>query len=219
VPQHTWLLDFDDTLASGNITHALQHTFPRFIREHQLDADPQRLHSVLLDLQQRMNQNPEIEPLLQTLFETMGWNPELGDQLLDDLWNSAKPALFNDALPFLERLQARGSRILIVSNNPRTPEQVKLLGLLPLVDGVFTPKLVADARPKPHRSLWDYLVTQHVDLTPEAVAVVGDDPWSDGAFADACGLPCWIVDRGGRFAAMRDQTPYTWVRSLAEISL
>ena len=214
----TWLIDFDETLAVGNLTHAMRHAFPKFIREHNLQPEPERLQRVMMELQERASKDIDPAPLLKALFEGMEWPPELSQTLYEALWVEMKPELFDDTLPFLERLRERGNRILIVSNNPRTPDQVELLGLSPLVDGVFTPKQAADARPKPHRSLWDYLLTQHVDLTPEAVAVVGDDPWSDGAFADACGLPCWLVDRGSRFIALRDQTPYTWVQSLADIS-
>jgi FMN phosphatase YigB (HAD superfamily) len=215
----TWLLDFDETLASGNITYAMQVAFPKFIREHNLKADPERLRRVVLDVQERSSKDIDPAPLLKALFEGMEWDPALSQALFDALWADMKPELFPDTLPFLERLRARGKRVLIVSNNRRTPEQVELLSLSSLVDGVFTPTLIPNTLPKPHRSLWDYVVTQHIDLTPEAAVMVGDDPWSDGAFAEACGLPCWIVDRGSRFGEMRAQSPYQWVASLTDIPI
>lgn len=213
----TWLLDFDETLATGNISYAMQYAFPKFMREHNLKPEPERLQQVLLDVQKRASQVFEPMPLIEVLVEGMGWSPELVQPLFEAVWVVMTPELFPDVLPFLERLQARGKRVLIVSNSARTPEQIAVLELMPLLNGVFTPKTSPNTLPKPHRSLWDYVMTQHIDLTPETAVMVGDDPWSDGAFADACGLPCWIVDRTNRYEKIREQTSYRWVRSLAEI--
>jgi FMN phosphatase YigB (HAD superfamily) len=213
----TWLLDFDETLATGNLTYAMQHAFPKFMRDHHLQPDQQRLQQVMLDVQKRASKEIDPLPLLKVLVEGMGWAPELTQPLFEALWVVMTPELFPDVMPFLDRLRADGKRVLIVSNSGRTPEQMNLLGLMTLVDGVFTPKTCPDTLPKPHRSLWDYAVMQYADLTPETAVVVGDDPWSDGAFADACGLPCWIVDRNNRYGDVRGQSPYRWVRSLADI--
>lgn len=215
--QQTWIIDFDETLASGNITWALQSVFPSFIARHQLPVDRERLASKILELQEVASRNPNPVPLLAALFETMGWPSELQSQLLEELFAHDKPELFDDALLFLERLRSAGHRVLIVSNNPRTLNQVPLLGLESQIDGVFTPHNTPGTLPKPDRSMWDYIIRQNLDIDPENTIVVGDDPWSEGSFAATCGLHCWIVDRMDRFSKLSDTPTYLRVRSLLEI--
>lgn len=215
----TWLIDFDETLASGSITWAFQNTFPKFIREYNLQADPARLREVMLDLQERITQDPDPTPLLDDLFTTMNWRSELKQPLLQDVLSSYQPALFDDTLPFLRVLRENDQRTLVVSNNPRTPDQARLLGIEPLVDRVVTPWTYPDTQPKPHRSLWDQLLAREPGIDPQNTVVVGDDPWSDGAFAEACGLNCWIVDRLNRFEELCAQRQYPRVQKLLEITL
>ena len=65
----TWLLDFDETLASGNITYALQYAFPKFIRDHNLKPDPERLKRITLELQERATTGGiDPAPLLTSTF-------------------------------------------------------------------------------------------------------------------------------------------------------
>lgn len=217
--QHTWIIDFDETLASGNLTWALQYAFPSFIARHQLRHDPQRLHDVMLTMQQAASGVSDPAPLMSRLFEAMEWDPALQEQLLNDIFSNFKPALFEDTLPFLERLNARGDRVLVVSNNPRTHDQVRILPLERYIAGVFTPQSCPGTLPKPDRSLWDYIVAHDEQISSDATTVVGDDPWSEGEFAFVCGLPCWIVDRMDRFGAVTDQPTYRRVQSLLEITL
>jgi FMN phosphatase YigB (HAD superfamily) len=217
--QQTWLLDFDETLASSNITWAFQHAFPKFIREHKLEYNPERLGKVILRLQQRASENYDLDALLHELFESMAWPHRLQSLLMDDLWSGYQPALYEDTLTFLDRLREKQHRVLVVSNSPRTPDQLRILGLDSYVQQVFTPHICANTQPKPHLSLWEFILTSETDIDPTTTVVVGDDPWSDGAFADACGLQCWIVDRMNRFSDLRSQKSYRWVGSLLEIRL
>ena len=215
----TWLVDFDETLASSNITWAFQKAFPKFVQEHRLNTDNERLANVMLALQERASQDPNPDPLLQELFVLMDWPVELMQPLLDDLFQNYQPAPFADTLPFLEHLHAKNERIFIVSNNPRTPKHVNLLKLESLVERVITPKTDPELQPKPHRSMWDYIIANEADIDPQNTIVVGDDPWSDGPFAEACGLDCWLIDRMNRFSELYSQKPYFWVRSLAEVQI
>jgi FMN phosphatase YigB (HAD superfamily) len=220
VPEkYTWIVDFDETLASGNLTWALEHAFPKFVSEHQLVYDPQRLKEVMLTLQEAASNQPDPEPLMAQLFEAMQWDSSLQAPLLNDIFSNYQPSLFEDALPFLERVRQRGDHVLVVSNNPRTPDQIRFLGLESYIDGVFTPKLCPGTRPKPDRSLWDYILAQEAQINPQTTIVVGDDPWSEGLFAEACSLDCWIVDRMDRFSSLSTKPTYKLVRSLRDISL
>ncbi len=213
----TWLVDFDETLAVSSLSWVLQHQFPLFCREHQLAYDAARLDQVILSLQEIGRQNPDTAYLMGQLFEMMAWPTDLQGQFEADLKANYTPSLFEDSIPFLKRLHEDNRRVYIVSNNRYTPKHVQLFGLEPYICGVFTPHICPDTQPKPHNSLWAYLTAQHTDINPQATVVVGDDPWSDGAFAQGCNLPCWIVDRAQRFTEMYKQKPYYWVRSLLDI--
>jgi len=75
------------------------------------------------------------------------------------------------------------------------------------------------SQPKPHRSLWDYVTARQPIPRGYTPVIVGDDPWSDGAFAVNCGVACWLVDRRNRFAAHPNRQQFRWVASLLDISL
>jgi FMN phosphatase YigB (HAD superfamily) len=213
----TWLVDFDETLAIGSLTWALQYGFPKFSREHQLNYDEDRVQQIMLLLQERSRQEPDTPALLTALFDMMNWPRSLQNQFLADLRSSYHPVLFEDTLPFLEKLHKDRRRVYIVSNNKRTPEHMKLLHIDEYINGVFTPHICPNTQPKPHSSLWEYITKQEIEIDPQTTGVIGDDPWADGAFAETCDLPCWIVDRTKRFSKMYAQKPYHWVKSLQEI--
>lgn len=215
----TWLIDFDETLAASSITWAFRDAVPKFAYEHQLTYEDKNLASVMFTMQERASQSEDMDTLLREFFQLMGWPLDVRNQLLDDLLSNYRPTLFEDTLDFLERLKQANQRVFIVSNNARTPQHVEMLGLRDYAEGIYTPSLVPGAQRKPHPSLWEYIAT-HVDsVDPQSTVVVGDDPWSDGKFAEACNLTCWIVDRMNRFVEMREQTPYCWVSSLADIPI
>jgi len=215
-----WVIDFNETLASGNISWALENAFPRLIQQHQLPYDAARLHQAMLAGQEQ-SKREKLSPnaLVHTLFEAMGWPEALEQPLLDDVVTNARPKLFDDTLPFLTRLKSLGKRILVVSNNPTSRQYVAHLNLEGYVDGIYTPADLPGTLPKPHRSLWDAVMTADAQVTPENSAIIGDDPWSDGSFATHCGITCWIVDRRGRFQHLREDKRYHWVEGLLDIPL
>jgi FMN phosphatase YigB (HAD superfamily) len=215
----TWLVDFDETLAYGNLTWVLQHSIPKFVQEYELNYDEVHLQQVMLLLQERGRQNPDTLLLLTALFEMMEWPPSLQNQLLANLRSNYRPILFDDTLPFLEQLRTDNCHVYIVSNNKRTPEHLQLLRIHEYISGVFTPHNCPGTQPKPHSSLWTYIMAQEVEIDPQTTAIVGDDPWTDGGFAESCSLSCWIVDRMKRFSKMYSQRPYHWVQSLLDIPI
>jgi FMN phosphatase YigB (HAD superfamily) len=104
-------------------------------------------------------------------------------------------------------------------NNPRTPEIAEHLGIARFFTRIFTPKLCEGCKPKPHIGLWDYVVRHVSSIDINNSVMIGDDPWSDGEFAQKVGLPCWILDRNDRFSSMRGSVPYNWIKSLTAIPL
>lgn len=210
-----WLLDFDETLASGIITWGITRALPNLAREYDLAWDEKLLADALLVAQKHSSEISDPIPLMNEMFDAIGWDRAYQTPLMADLQANYRPEIYPDALPFLQHLREQGCSIFVVSNNKRTPKNVQALELSGLIDQVLTPALCPGCEPKPHRSLWDYLVGAVPDVTLTNSVVVGDDPWSEGTFAENCGLPCFLVDRLQRFGDLPAQ--YQRVSSLSDI--
>jgi len=208
-----WFIDFDDTLALGPTTWAVQTVLPEMIRQHALPADEHTLARALLRGQAQAASGLNEMIILDELFDAMGWPEGLKRTLIEAVFERYTPTLFADAIPFLQRLREHSQRVFILSNNNRAPELAEELGIGTLVEDIFTPKRCAVSRGKPDRALWDCVLAW---LTPTAPIMVGDDPWSEGAFAAACAIDCILVDRLDRFAGI---SVFPRVRSLAEIAV
>ena len=214
-----WFLDFDDTLASGAATWALTDAIPRLVEANRLPYDERRFQTVFTVGQQRANQEQDLAPLLHDFFQSMGWPRDLEMQFFNSLRQNYHPELFDDTLVFLARLRDSGQYSYVLSNNPRSPDLVTKLGIGEYIHQVLTPERCPGTQGKPHPSLWEYVVSHYPDIVSRESVIVGDDPWSDGAFAGKCGLPCWLVDRMNRFGAWDGTLPYRRVRSLLEITV
>lgn len=215
----TWLFDFDDTLASAPVTWALNAAIPKLIERHALPVEAAKLNRALLIAQSQWSQTDNFMPILSNLFEEMGWSSDLQSELLVDLQTSYRPTLFDDALDLLRRMAQAGHLAYIVSNNALAPDTARQLGITPYVRDIFTPDRFPDALPKPSPTFWTAILNRYPVLEKTSPVLIGDDPWTDGAFAEACGMPCWIVDRSGRMESLYDSKPYRWIRSLRDIPL
>lgn len=214
-----WFLDFDDTLATGPTTWGLEYALPRLIHEHSLPFDQSRYDAAVLIAQERANQETDLQPILNDLFDDQGWPRHLQASLVNDIQQNYRASLFPDALEFLQTLRLREKRIFILSNNPTAPNLATALGLDTFVDGYFTPKLCHGCRPKPDISIWSYIMSLDASVNAANSIVIGDDPWSDAAFARRCKLAYWIIDRADRFGKVPELPPERLVRSLSELTL
>ena len=212
-----WIIDFDETLATGSLTWAQEAAFPKLIRQYGLECDSIRLDQALMVAQEESSRDHDPRRILDELFAAMKWPPELADVLLKDILTNYQPRLYDDSLALLARLKQAGRTIVIVSNNPMSAKYATELGIAHLVDRVITSRTYPGARPKPHRDIWDALMIEYPELKTQQAAIVGDDPWADGEFARNCGIQCYLVDRAGRFHQQYGQFSSTWVRSLDEI--
>ncbi len=204
-----WFLDLDDTLVVGPVTWMLETGLPTLIRDHDLPLDRGRLDAALLRGQERAAHGHGEVEILDNVFNQMGWRSDLKQQVLREVFDRYAPALFEDTLPFLQR----AGGVSVISNNNHAPEIAAAVGIAPYIIEYFTPKRRGVEHGKPERDLWDAVCASGSGVSEGAV-LIGDNPWSDGAFAAACGIDCRIVDRLDRFAGL---TPYPRVRSLAEI--
>lgn len=214
-----WLIDFDDTLVNGPITYALQEVFPKFIHEHGLPFDADHFMRVVLQCQEIASQTGNDAVILQELFKAMNWSQDLQNTLLQDVFDHYTPSLFEDAVPFLERLKQEGHTLYILSNNNHAGDFAAQMNLAPYFNDVFTPKSCGVARGKPHLEMWDVLRQRELFGDLREVTIIGDDPWSEGLFSERCGIQCWILDRLSRFSALYDNKPYRWAVSLNDVQV
>lgn len=211
------LLDFDDTLAVGPMTWGVEQFLPDLMARHGLTVDPDRLDAALLRAQQSAAARFDESRILVDFLTDLGWPDALQAELAAAARADFAFTLYPDTVSFLTGLRDRGIRIFVVSNNNRSPRIATELGIADYIEAFFTPRMDPTWRPKPDRSLYDAVRARVPEIGPENTVMVGDDPWSDGAFAAAADLSCWIVDRRGRYGSLALAPHIVRVPSLAQV--
>ncbi len=103
--------------------------------------------------------------------------------------------LYDDALPTLEALRARGLKIGLLSNTARDLDAfVAHHGLS--VDAVLTSR--AHGKTKPHETIFRRML-ELLDVAPDEAVMVGDTVEDDIEGAHAVGMRALLVDREGRY--------------------
>ena len=103
--------------------------------------------------------------------------------------------LYDDALPTLDALRARGLKIGLLSNTARDLDAfVEHHGLK--VDAVLTSR--AHGKTKPHETIFRRML-ELLDVAPEEAVMVGDTVEDDIEGARAVGMRALLVDREGRY--------------------
>ena len=212
-----WFVDFDDTLAIGPNYWALNHVLPQMIEEHQLPFNEANYQQAIYRGMQQVNDNASEQAILDELFQSLGWSPDKQQELVERVFSGYQPHLFDDALPFLNAAQVASQPIYIISNNNHSPDLIESLNIRKLIADIFTPKLCGDIPGKPKPDLWDYVQQKYANINVQEALFVGDDPWSDGAFADAIGMPCAIIDRTAQFKPLYQTMTYRWINSLTKL--
>jgi FMN phosphatase YigB (HAD superfamily) len=209
-----WILDFDDTLALGPDTWALQTVMPQLAQEYQMPFDAALFAEVTLKAQEQTSMTDDDEAVIRYVFESLKWDIALKDELINRVYNEFQPHLFEETIPFLESLVEQGDMMLIVSNNNYTPYLAEQMGISKYFKAIFTPK-VTQKRRKPHPDMWEDVKAIIGDVP---LCVVGDDPWSDALFAQANPqATAYIIDRLGRYQSLHDTNPAHFVSSLTAI--
>jgi FMN phosphatase YigB (HAD superfamily) len=147
----------------------------------------------------------------------MDWPQEMWADLAAGMRPGFAFSLFDDTLPFLRQLRAWGVRAFVVSNNDRSPQLAAELGIAEHLAGFVTPTMHESLRPKPDPSMFDAVRAWLPDVDPATTVLIGDDPWSDGPFAAACGLPFLLLDRARRYRGLTLPGRVTFVDSLAAL--
>lgn len=136
------------------------------------------------------------------------------DRIFDGLYKRfSEPEvwhLYDDVIPALDGLIARGMRLAVVSNwDSRLPALLEKLGLSDRFEFVLTSAEAGLSKPHPHIF---QEAARRLALPPESIVHVGDSDWEDIEGAAAAGIHGILLDRTGR----RGNQPDT-IRSLTEI--
>jgi putative hydrolase of the HAD superfamily len=103
--------------------------------------------------------------------------------------------LYEDALPVLDELRARGLKLGLLSNTGRDLDVfVSHHGIE--VDAILTSRV--HGKTKPHETIFRAML-EKLAVAPTSAGMVGDDPEDDIAGARSVGMQAWLVDRDGRF--------------------
>jgi HAD superfamily hydrolase (TIGR01549 family) len=103
--------------------------------------------------------------------------------------------LYEDALPALDALRAKGLRIGLLSNSARDLDEFVVHHRL-TVDGVLSSR--AHGKTKPHETIFRRML-ELLDVAPAEALMVGDTVEDDVEGALAVGMQAVLVDREGRY--------------------
>lgn len=102
---------------------------------------------------------------------------------------------YNDALPSLQRLQAKGVRLAVISNwDSRLISLLDALGLAHYFEAVISSADVGLHKPDPRIFK---LTCDLLDIAPSEAVHVGDHYYADVVGASSAGIRPILIDRGG----------------------
>jgi len=179
--------------------------YRRLGERYGLTLDPARYEGARREALSTLKRHPELDHdeeiwvlFTQRIIEGMGG---VGDTYgaaleMEGAWAHAQHfELYDDALPVLEALRARGLKIGLLSNSARDLDEfVAHHGLA--VDAVLTSR--AHGKTKPHETIFRRML-ELLGVEAAEAAMVGDTIEDDIDSARAVGMQAVLVDREGRF--------------------
>jgi HAD superfamily hydrolase (TIGR01549 family) len=181
-------------------------------RRFGLELDPARYGEARTAAIETLEKHPELDHdeevwvlFTQRIIEGMGGDPVRSYECAVEMtrgWEHAHNfELYEDALPVLEELRARGLKLGLVSNTGRDLAAfVEHHGIdvdVALGSGVH-------GKVKPDPSIFRAAL-EALGVAPEDAAMVGDSPEDDIAGARAIGMQAFLVDREDRYPESPDR--------------
>ncbi|MBA2357730.1 MAG: HAD-IA family hydrolase [Actinobacteria bacterium] len=188
--------------------------YRRLGRRFGLELEPARYHEARVAALAELEHHPELDHdeevwvlFTERIIRGMGGAAERAYECAAEMTRAWEHAhnfdLFEDALPVLEELRRLGLKLGLVSNTSRDLDGfVSHHGLD--VDVALSSR--AHGKTKPHPTIFRAAL-EHLDVAPEAAAMVGDSLEDDIEGARALGMRAFLVDREGRYpgvAGLRD---------------
>jgi HAD superfamily hydrolase (TIGR01549 family) len=174
-------------------------------RRFGLDLDPTRYDAARRKAIATLKRHPELNHdeevwvlFTERIIQGMGGAGDTYGCALEmtRAWERAEHfELYEDALPVLDELTARGLKLGLLSNTGRDLDVfVSHHGIE--VDAILTSRI--HGKTKPHETIFRAMLAK-LAVAPATAVMVGDDPEDDIAGARSVGMEAWLVDREGRF--------------------
>jgi putative hydrolase of the HAD superfamily len=174
-------------------------------RRFGLDLDPTRYDAARREAIATLKRHPELDHdeevwvlFTERIIQGMGGAGDTYACALEmtRAWERAEHfELYEDALPVLDELRARGLKLGLLSNTGRDLDVfVWHHGIE--VDAILTSRI--HGKTKPHETIFRAML-EKLAVAPATAVMVGDDPEDDIAGARSVGMEAWLVDREGRF--------------------
>jgi HAD superfamily hydrolase (TIGR01549 family) len=183
-------------------------------RRYGLDLDPTRYAEARAAAIETLEQHPELDHdeevwvlFTERIIRGMGGDSERAYECAVEMTRAWQHAynfeLYEDTLPVLEELRARGLQLGLVSNTGRDLSAfVAHHGL----DVDVALSSGAHGKVKPDPSIFQAALDR-LGVPPQEAAMVGDSPEDDVEGARAIGLRAFLVDRDDRFPEHEDRLP------------
>ena len=199
------LFDVDFTLAKPGPDLGPEG-YTRLGARHGLELDASRYdearHAAFdtLELHPELEHDEEVWVLFtERIIRGMGGDSERAYQCAVEMTRAWEHAhnfdLYDDVLPTLESLRARGLKLGLISNTARDLDAFVAHHALD-VDASLSSR--AHGKVKPHESIF-LAVLEQLDVSAPETAMVGDTPTDDVEGARALGIRAFLLDREGRF--------------------
>jgi putative hydrolase of the HAD superfamily len=181
--------------------------YQRLGRRFGLELDPARHAEARVKAVETLERHPELDHdeeiwvlFTERIIRGMGGDADGAHECAVEMtraWERAEHfELYDDALPVLDDLRARGVKIGLVSNTARDLDEfVRHHGLD--VDTTLTSRV--HGKTKPHETIFRAAL-ERLGAEPGEAAMVGDSPDDDVAGARALGMRAFLIDRENRYA-------------------
>jgi putative hydrolase of the HAD superfamily len=174
-------------------------------RRFGLDLDPTRYDAARRKAIATLKRHPELDHdeevwvlFTERIIQGMGGAGDTYACALEmtRAWERAEHfELYEDALPVLDGLRARGLKLGLLSNTGRDLDVFVSHHRIE-VDAILTSRV--HGKTKPHETIFRAML-EKLAVAPATAVMVGDDPEDDIAGARSVGIEAWLVDREGRF--------------------
>jgi putative hydrolase of the HAD superfamily len=179
-----------------------------------LELDPEKYAQARAAAVEDLQHHPELDHdeeiwvrFTEDIVRGMGGNGSdvraVAEAITEGWLHSENFELYEDALPVLADLRARGLKIGLVSNTSRDLDAFIRHFKLD-VDAWVASGTHGKVKPSP--SIFR-AVLELLQVEPEAAVMVGDSPADDVEGAQAIGMRAFLIDREGRFGDRDDALP------------
>jgi HAD superfamily hydrolase (TIGR01549 family) len=186
--------------------------YRRMAARYGFDLDPSRYDEARRAALATLERHPELEHdeevwvlFTERIIRGMGGDSERAYECAAEMTRAWEHAhnfeLYDDVLPTLATLRARGLKLALVSNTARDLDAFVVHHSLD-VDAAVSSR--AHGKVKPHESIF-LAALERLGIAPDEAAMVGDTPEDDIEGAKVLGIRPFLLDREGRFPDAADR--------------